>query len=468
MNLVVDNSVEPEFERSVFFFTRDMRLHDNTALLEACKRSQRVIPCFVLSSTFIENENIPERRKQFLMECLTDLADEFTRMNATLHIFSGDYVKALNDIDSKQKIDAVFINQDYTLFAKRRQNSISEFCKKASIRFHQYTDHFLYHPDLIKTKKGNPYTVFSQFFRAAIQIPVSKPVQNKHVNFECTLFNQEVGKKFLKTKLEQVSTTFGGRKYGLQILKRITDFAGYDRERNYPSLSGTTMLSAHSRFGTVSSREVYHAISDCLGMHHALMGQIHWREFFGHILYHFPHVISGPFNTKYSKIKWSCNRKHLEAWKNGNTGFPIIDAGMRQLDKTGFMHNRIRMIAASFLVKDLHIDWKIGERHFAKNLIDYDPAVNNGNWQWVASTGCDAQPWFRIFNPWLQQKKFDADCSYIRKWIPELAGLKAKQIHNLYRMRPTGIDYPPPIVDHSIESSITKKLFKQYRTKLQV
>lgn len=460
MNAMTDRPFVPEFGRSLFIFTRDIRVHDNSALLEACERSEVVIPCFVFSPTFKQGVRLPEHRIQFLRECLADLAEEFAKRNTVLHVFCDDYSSVLKNIYREQKIDAVFMNQDYTPFAKKRQAAIAGFCKNTSIPFCQYADHFLYHPDMIKTKKMSPYTVFSQFFRAAMQIPVSESRQNGYANFECQRFDQEVGGEFLKPESEQNLAVHGGRKNALKILKRIADFAEYDKERDYPEMSGTTMLSAHSRFGTISSREVYHAISGSLGMHHALMRQIHWREFFFHILYHFPHVTSGPFRGKYSRIRWSCDKNHLEAWKNGRTGFPIVDAGMRQMNKTGFMHNRVRMIAASFLVKDLRIDWKVGERYFAEKLADYDPAVNNGNWQWAASTGCDAQPWFRIFNPWLQQRKFDVHCRYILRWVPELAGLKPEQIHNLHKVRPADIDYPPPIVDHSKESSITKRIFQ--------
>ena len=181
-------------------------------------------------------------------------------------------------------------------------------------------------------------------------------------------------------------------------------------------------------------------------------------EFFNHVLYHYPSVISESFNKRHSNIKWHKNQARLDAWREGKTGFPIVDAGMRELNNTGFMHNRVRMIVASFLTKDLHIDWKVGERYFAQKLVDYDRAVNNGNWQWAASTGCDAQPWFRIFNPWLQQKKFDPSCVYIKKWVTELQGLSAEQIHRL-ELESFNNKYPRPIVDHKVEVKIAKEMF---------
>jgi len=310
----------------------------------------------------------------------------------------------------------------------------------------------MYDPNIIQTQQGKPYTVFSQFFRTAIQIPVGKPKQNNFTNFHTRLLDDH------DLTSNQISQIKGGRKNGLLTLKNIKNFIDYEIKRNYPEYQ-TTMLSAHNRFGTISIRELYHTISDKLGTHHTLMNEIHWREFFSHVLYHFPQVNKKAFRQNCSTISWKYNKIHIDAWKIGRTGFPIVDAGMRQLNNTGFMHNRVRMIVASFLSKDLHIDWKIGERYFAEKLIDYDLAVNNGNWQWSASTGCDAQPWFRIFNPWRQQKKFDSECKYIKKWVPELEKLSADQIHRL-ETESFDIDYPRPIVDHSKESRIAKQMFQ--------
>jgi len=222
------------------------------------------------------------------------------------------------------------------------------------------------------------------------------------------------------------------------------------------------MLSAHNRFGTCSIREVYHEILRSLGPAHTMISEIHWRDFFTYVMHHYPYSFSEEFNRKYQKIPWSKNKKAFAKWREGKTGFPIVDAGMRELNATGFMHNRVRMIVASFLTKDLHINWRWGEQYFASKLIDYDPSVNVGNWQWAASTGCDAQPWFRIFNPWLQQKKFDPDCIYIKRWIPELENISSKAIHRLDTKYPDiMLDYPKPMIDHKSESSHTKEVFKE-------
>lgn len=228
--------------------------------------------------------------------------------------------------------------------------------------------------------------------------------------------------------------------------------------RNLPSLSGTTGLSAHHKFGTISIRESYWAVRSALGKSHTLVRELYWRDFFTHIGFHYPHVLSGCFHERYDTLKWENDEVKFKAWCQGRTGFPIVDAGMRELNITGFMHNRMRMITASFLVKDLHIDWRWGEKYFAQRLVDYDPLVNNGNWQWAASTGCDAQPYFRIFNPWLQQAKYDPKCLYIKQWVKELAGCTPKRIHRIQDNIPT--EYVSPIVDHAVASQKAKAMFK--------
>ncbi|MBW3021154.1 FAD-binding domain-containing protein, partial [Candidatus Woesearchaeota archaeon] len=210
--------------------------------------------------------------------------------------------------------------------------------------------------------------------------------------------------------------------------------------------------------GTISIREIYSSFKE--NFQEVLINEVYWRDFFTHIIYHFPNVLDGAFKNKYDKIKWDNDKKLFQKWCEGKTGFPIVDAGMRELNTTGYMHNRVRMIVASFLVKDLHINWQWGEKYFAQNLIDYDPAVNNGNWQWAASTGCDAQPYFRIFNPWSQQEKFDRDCEYIKKWVPELKDLTSYEIHNLYKNHNLK-NYPKPIVEHKEESQKAKEMFKR-------
>ena len=253
----------------------------------------------------------------------------------------------------------------------------------------------------------------------------------------------------------------GGRKNGLVILKKIKNFKNYDNKRNLLTYE-TTKLSAYIKFGCVSIREVFKAIKKTGSKD--LIRQLYWRDFYYNILFFFPHVFGNALKTKYSKIIWPNNKSYFEKWKKGKTGFPVIDACMRQLNTTGFMHNRGRLIVSNFLIKLLLIDWQKGEKYFAQKLVDYDPAVNNGNWQWSASTGADSQPYFRIFNPWLQSKKFDKDCKFIKKWIPELQEVKATDIHKWdtkYQVY-NGIKYPEPIINYKKMRVLCLALYKKW------
>ncbi len=435
-----------EFSKSLFIFTRDLRIDDNTALIEACSRSEQVFPCFVFNKKIIQKDGF---RLRFLLDCLDDLKNQFQKRKGQLQTRIGTYADTIKEIKG---LDAVFVNSDFTPFAKNRESEIAKFCQSKKIPVFQYVDHLMYDPNFVKTKEGKPYSVYSQFYKTSSQIPVAKPRKNEFKNFE--------SKKIFDDSVESNYSipNQGGRDKALEILEEISEFSDYEQNRNFPSLEGTTMLSAHNKFGTVSIREVYQKIAAALGEDHTLIREVHWREFFNHVFYHNPRVIKESFNKKYVTIKWHKNQAHFEAWCQGKTGFPIVDAGMRELNNTGYMHNRVRMIVASFLTKDLHINWMAGERYFAEKLVDYDLAVNNGNWQWAASTGCDAQPWFRIFNPWLQQKRFDPDCLYIKKWVPELNSLSADQIHK-FESETLSKQYPRPIVVHSNETKIAKEMF---------
>jgi len=281
------------------------------------------------------------------------------------------------------------------------------------------------------------------------------------------------GKLFLfKGKPEEVVSKCM-RKLNIEALIVNRDYTPYSRQRDNKlekvckagqiPLECSTYLSPYLKFTVCSPREVYEAICRHLSPHHELIRSLYWRDFFTSIAFFFPHVFMGAFHSKFDKLKWSYNRKAYQRWCEGSTGFPIVDAGMREMNETGFMHNRVRMIAASFLIKDLHIDWRWGEKYFAQTLIDYDPAVNNGNWQWAASTGSDAQPYFRIFNPWNQQKKFDPECTYIKKWIPELRDFPPKAIHAWYeeKHRAGCKKYPAPMTNHD---KAAKEALHAYRS----
>jgi deoxyribodipyrimidine photo-lyase len=292
-------------------------------------------------------------------------------------------------------------------------------------------------------------------------------------NFENKLFSKEI-ETTTSTSLEEIKHQFtlssasdliGGRNHANQILQEIAKYENYKDTRDFPGLNNTTKLSSYLKFGCISIREVYHQISKSLGKNHELIRQLYWRDFYLYIAFHFPYVFKRAFLQKYEKIPWRYNLDDFDKWKSGKTGYPIIDAGMRELNETGFMHNRIRMITASFLIKNLFLNWKWGMKYFAEKLIDHDTSVNNGSWQWAASTGVDSLPYFRIFNPWRQQKKFDKNCNYIKKWIPELRELKPKEIHNLEYHKidqiNESINYPKPMIDHRTSSDFVKQVFKE-------
>jgi deoxyribodipyrimidine photo-lyase len=310
-------------------------------------------------------------------------------------------------------------------------------------------------------KNGSPYSVFTPFYRNASLLPVNPPVSTGTLRL---IRDRIAGEERSWQSILNVSFSGGargGRSEGLRLLSRLGEQERYAKTHDIPSIR-TTRLSAHLKFGTLSIRETYHAIGRRLGLSHPLLRQLYWRDFFTSIAFHFPHVFGGAFHPQYDKVPWMKDVASYKRWCEGTTGFPIVDAGMRELAQTGFMHNRVRMITASFLVKDLHVDWRWGERYFASKLSDYDPAVNNGNWQWAASTGCDAQPYFRIFNPWRQQLRFDPECSYIKRWVPELASLLPKQIHGWAKERPDRkVDYPSPLCDHAKESARALLMYRR-------
>ncbi|MDH3276994.1 MAG: DNA photolyase family protein [Nitrosopumilus sp.] len=445
-----------KYKKSLFIFRRDLRLEDNTGLILALQKSEKVIPCFIYDTTLAKKFSKSSFRWNFLNQSLIDLDLELRKNKTALQVFQGIPSGIVQKIIFNEEVDAIFVNADFSNYSKKRDKEISEICKKNNVDFNSHLDFVLHNPNEIKTNDGKPYTIYSHFFKKARQSPVRKIIKNSKNNYKMNTVSDKI---IQKVEIENYLIP-GGRKNGLKILYNLEKFKNYDKDRNYPGSDSTTKLSAHNKFGTISIREVFHAIQDQLGFDHTLMREIYWREFFNYILFHFPESNRRSFKTRFRKIPWSRSQIKFNAWCNGKTGFPIVDAGMKELNNTGFLHNRVRMIVASFLTKDLHIHWKWGERFFSKKLIDYDPAVNAGNWQWTASTGCDAVPYFRIFNPWLQQEKFDANCIYIKKWIPELAGISPKIIHNLWKSFPKDLKYTKPILNHKVESQKAKEIFK--------
>lgn len=457
------------YAKSIFIFHRDLRLYDNTALREALSQSHEVIPIFIITPEQCGEKNTYKGAPalQFMLNSLKELDLELRKKNSRLFFFYGSTHEVVAKLIQKETIAAVFSNADYTPFAQKRDALIASMCNDTHNSFHVFHDALLHAPGDVVKKDGTPYTIYTPFLKEAQKYPVKKPqkyffgsLYKKSLSFKSLSFTDVVKK--LNSPTLTTLLHHGGRKEGLQLLKQAKQLKNYAVHRNIPALKGTSLLSPHHKFGTISIRETYHTFSQSFGSSHALIKELYWRDFFTHVGYFFPHVFQGSFKKQYDALSWSTSQKKFEAWKRGETGFPLVDAGMRELVTTGYMHNRIRMITASFLVKDLHINWQWGEKFFAQHLADYNPAVNNGNWQWVASTGCDAQPYFRIFNPWLQQKKYDPECLYIKKWIPELKNLTPKEIHQLHKTPKYLNGYPNPIVDHEKVAKETKLLFKRY------
>jgi len=449
--------------RALFIFRRDLRLQDNTGLNYALKSAKEVILSFIFTPQQIEdNAYRSDRCLQFMVESLEELAQEIAAWGGKLHFFYGSQEQVVQECIEKLQVDLVVVNRDYTPFSIERDVRIKAVCSSKGVSFLSFDDALLQAPERTLKSNGEPYVVFTPYYRNALKLPVLRPMDiaaGKSYTSTISFANQDLCKQICKERKPQVA---GGRKAALKIVANLASFADYDAFRDFPALDATTHLSCHLKFTTCSPREVYWAIADKLGAHAPLARSLYWRDFFSCIALHFPYVFKGAFQEQYKNVKWNNDASQFKAWCEGQTGFPIVDAGMRELVSTGFMHNRVRMVVASFLVKDLHIDWRWGEKFFAQNLIDYDPAINNGNWQWAASTGVDAQPYFRIFNPWTQGEKFDPDCVYIKHWVPELSALSTRDVHRqfLEKHRSAFCRYVEPIVDHSVESKLAIESFK--------
>lgn len=449
------------YQKALFIFRRDLRVDDNTGLIRALHSSHAVLPCFIFDPRLLQEGKYSKNALQFMLGSIKDLEAQLNALGGRLYMFSGLPHEIIVKLIGEEKVDAVFVNHDYTPFSVRRDESISTVCAEHGSEFHQFHDATLQVPGSVRTQQGKMYQVFTQFFRAASKLPVEVPVPVKNGKF----YNSNVpdaldvipGSDHNNPEL----FIHGGRSNALNVLSDLSSFVDYERQRDIPSRMGTTGLSAHNRFGTVSIREVYHSFRDQLGPDHTLISELYWRDFFIQLAAEHPRVFGQAFRKKFDGLHWDNDPVRFKAWCEGRTGFPIVDAGIRQLNATGYMHNRVRMIVASFLVKDLHIDWRWGERYFARKLVDYDPCVNNGNWQWAASTGADATPYFRIFNPWLQQQKFDPECAYIKTWVPELRDVAPEEVHALEnKSLPMGSGYPPAMVDHKVEKDKSLIMFR--------
>jgi deoxyribodipyrimidine photo-lyase len=454
-------------DRALMLFRRDLRLTDNSALNAALQRHSEVLPCFIFNPAQVNAH--PYRSSnglRFMIESLEELASSIALADGEFGFGYGETLDVLSRVLREEGISDLYLNKDYTPFSRARDKSIADLCQELGVRFHSLSDALLVEPSQFGKPDGGAYTVYTPFAKRAAQHeevrrPFSTPPDGKFVKPTSAILKPNP-REFWPPEGAPSRRSLGGRSRGLQILDSIAQFSDYQNTRDFPSLDATTILSPHNKFGTLSIREVYWRIADAFGTAHTLIRELYWRDFFTHIAWHFPHVFGGAFHSRLNTIQWENNEEFFERWCQGKTGFPIVDAGMRELVNTGFMHNRVRMIVASFLTKDLLVDWRKGEAFFAQHLTEYDPSVNNGSWQWAASTGCDAQPYFRIFNPWLQQAKFDPEALYIKRWIPELSGLQSKAIHNWQEGNPgtKSALYPQPIVDHAAQKILALSLFK--------
>lgn len=406
---------------SIFWFRRDLRLHDNHALHEALKGPFPVLPIFIFDEMILKDLNKDDPRLTFIHDSLTEIDIALKKRSSSLYCLRGTVIKSFDQLLSKFNIHAIYANEDYEPYASERDASLSKFLAEHKIELKFYKDQVIFAKDEVLKQDGLPYTVFTPYKNKWMSI--FSESDTKYYDCSTGVFSSLPGFfPDLKT-LSFERSSISVRDYDLN---HINEYASI---RDFPAKDKTSYLSPHLRFGTVSIRE----LARSLYQYETFFSELIWREFFMQILYHYPHVVSENFRSKYDGIEWRNNTEEFDLWKKGKTGYPLVDAGMRQLNESGYMHNRVRMITAGFLCKHLLIDWRWGEAYFAEKLLDYDLSSNNGNWQWAAGTGCDASPYFRIFNPYTQQKKFDLNGEYIKKWLPEL----------------DTSDYPKAIVEHT-------------------
>lgn len=425
---------------TVFWFRRDLRLEDNAGLYHGLKSGLPVLPVFIFDKTILGKlENKSDRRVDFIHQAILNLKEELEALGSSLYVIYETPEKAFEKLLDEFDIKMVYTNNDYEPYARKRDETIKGILKKKKIGFHSYKDQITFEKDEVLKDDGKPYTVFT---------PYSRKWRSKLDDFYVKGYpNKNYFKNFIRTKAFTIPTLkeIGFEKTDIKfLLPKIPPalLKNYKDNRDFPAVAGTSRISIHLRFGTISIRK---SVKYALQYSETWLNELIWREFYMMILWHFPHVEKNSFKKEYDHIQWRNNEKEFEKWCKGETGFPIVDAGMRELNETGFMHNRVRMITASFLVKDLLIDWRWGEAYFAEKLNDFDLSANNGGWQWAAGSGCDAAPYFRIFNPDSQQAKFDSDLKYIKKWVPEFGTEK----------------YPKPIVDHKAARERTLATYKK-------
>ena len=450
---------------TLFIFRRDYRIIDNKGLDFAMSNFKNIIPIFIFTpeqAIKSKNEFFSDNSFQFLCESLKELDADLKKNGSKLHIFHGKNVKVLESINKKEPIKNIVFNKDYTPYALKRDKKILGFCKKNNINCHAIEDYLLQPIGTFNKEKDKPYVVFTPFKNNVLKQKIDKPSKDSIKN----IVSRNIGDKLPEYKINENILVNGGRKNGLNKLEEVSRFKDYSDSRNVLSLS-TTHLSAYIKYGCLSIREVYKEIVDNFSKEHTLLSQLIWREFYFYISYYFPKVLNGEnYLKKYDGIEWNKSDEYFKKWTEGLTGYPIVDAGMRELNKTGYMHNRARLITSNFLNRLLGYHWTKGEKYFAQKLTDYDPSVNNGNWQWIASTGTDPKPYFqRLFNPILQSKKFDKKAEYIKKWLPELKDVKSEHLHEWEKYNNKyNVDYPEPIIDYKKARQRSVEMYKKVLT----
>ena len=454
----------------IYWFRKDLRTEDNTALSEFCRTAKETDK---VSFIYIKNSNsysyFGEKRIRFLLQCLSSLNESLNAYGFSLQIFHGRSCDVFEEIFSKHGPAEIWYNRQVEPYCIARDSKVKELAEQSGGIVHEFDDTTLVPPGKVVNLQNEQYKVYTPFRNQLVKQIGPSDFEARRVRFpeavEALIGPVFAGEK--GTGDNDLSFT-GGRKEALSILKGFyrSGLSSYRSMRDYPGINGTSRLSPHLHFGTISIREAYRSAlkkqAECkseeeLNEVKTWVNELIWREFYYHITCFNPQLTHKSFREEFDNVQWNYDEDKLSKWKEGRTGFPIVDAGMRQLAEEGWMHNRVRMITAMFLTKDLLIDWRFGEEHFAKHLIDLDFSSNNGGWQWSASTGVDAQPYFRIFNPYLQSKKFDSDGSYIRQYVPELERVPGEHIHEPHLMSEElqascnvriGIDYPFPIIDH--------------------
>jgi len=454
-----------KYNNGLFIFRRDLRIQDNKGLYLADELCNNIYTIFIFTPEQVTGANKfkSDNSVQFMIESLKDLSANINKNGGKLYTFYGHNDAIIKSLIKVLDINCVIFNADYTPYAIKRDTSIIQMCDNMNICFEYAHDYYLHEPGAILNGSKQPYQKFTPYYNAASSKKVDSPLKakkldisatGKHLEHQISLDNAL--NKF--TKVNKDILVHGGRQNGLkQLILAKKLVANYTKTHDELSKS-TSLLSAYIKFGCVSIREVYNVFRS----KHAFIRQLYWRDFYAQILFHFPHTLGSALKPNYNKVKWHYNSGWFEKWKKGETGFPIVDAGMRQLLVTGYMHNRARLITSSFLVKTLLIDWQKGEQYFAQMLTDYDPASNNGNWQWTAGSGADSQPYFRIFNPWLQSKEHDPDAEYVKTWIPELKDVPAKAIHNWFNewSNYKDVKYVKPIVNYEEQKEKILQMYK--------